>query len=135
MLYIALFFFFTNHKNNLEFQEILHLLVCDWLHSVWQNHFYVMLLHDQGYGFYSESTLQLWASRRFYAEFKTVKLNTLHPSEQHCITSRHPSISNICPEDVVIPSGFPSVSRRFELFRVASVPTSQQHFQALFSIR
>jgi hypothetical protein len=24
------------------------LLVCDWLHYVWQNHFYVMLLHYQG---------------------------------------------------------------------------------------
>jgi hypothetical protein len=26
----------------------LRMLVCDWLHFVWQKHFYVMLLHNQG---------------------------------------------------------------------------------------
>jgi hypothetical protein len=25
------------------------MLVCDWLHSVGQNHFYVMLIFNQGY--------------------------------------------------------------------------------------
>jgi len=36
---------------------------------------------------------------------------------------------------VVIPSGRPSVSKRFEEFKVASVWTPQQHVQTLISVR
>lgn len=53
------------------------LLVCDWLHSIGQNHFYVMLLIYQGCCLYSESTFQLCASRRFCVDFKTVKFKSL----------------------------------------------------------
>jgi hypothetical protein len=74
-----------------------HLLVCNWLHSVGQNHIYVMLLFKQGCCFYLESSCRLCASRRFCADFKIEKLNTLHPSERPCQLSglssvkRHPS--------------------------------------------
>jgi hypothetical protein len=43
--------------------------------------------------------------------------------------------SNIRSDDVVIPFGLPSVSRSFELFKVASIPTFQQHVRTPFSVR
>jgi hypothetical protein len=52
-----------------------HMLVCDWMHSVRQNHFYVMLLFNQGYCY--ESTLRLRASRRLYTKFKIVEFRSL----------------------------------------------------------
>jgi len=68
------------------------LLVCDWLHSVGQNHFYVMLLINQGYCLFSKSTFQFCASRRFCADFKTEKLNPLHPPRRPCQPSGHSSV-------------------------------------------
>jgi hypothetical protein len=44
-------------------------------------------------------------------------------------------LSNIRPDDVDIPFGLPSVSKSFELLRVASVQTSQQHVRTPFSVR
>jgi hypothetical protein len=67
-------------------------LVCDWLHSVGQNHFYVMLLINQGCCLYSESTFQLCVWRRFCAGFKTEKLNPFHPSRRPCQPSTHSSV-------------------------------------------
>jgi len=61
------------------------LLVCDWVHFVGQNHFYVILFINQGCCLYSESTFQLCASRRFCADFKTEKLNPLYPSESSSV--------------------------------------------------
>jgi hypothetical protein len=42
--------------------------------------------------FYSESTLQLWASRRLCAEFKSISLVPLHPSRRRGIPSGRSSI-------------------------------------------
>jgi len=94
-----------------------------------------MLLLVHGYCLYSESTYRLCASRRFYADFKTKKLDPSHPSGWPCITFGRSSVSNIHSDNVVISSGLPLVSRRFELFKVASVQTSQQHVRTLFSVR
>jgi hypothetical protein len=44
-----------------------------------------------------------------------------------------PSIT--CPDDENFPSGPSSVSRSYELFRVASVQTPQQHIRTPFSVR
>jgi len=49
--------------------------------------------------------------------------------------SRLSSVSNIRPDEAVIPSGCPSVSRSFELFKVASVRTFQQLVRTLVSVR
>jgi hypothetical protein len=54
------------------------LLVCDWLHSVGQNHFYVKLLFNQGCCCYSKSRIHYVLQRRFCTEFKTVKSDPLH---------------------------------------------------------
>jgi hypothetical protein len=43
--------------------------------------------------------------------------------------------SNIRPDDLVIPSVLPSKSRSFELFKVTSVQTSQQHVRTPFNVR
>jgi hypothetical protein len=42
--------------------------------------------------FYSESTLQLWASRRLYAEFKTISLVPVHPLGRRDILSGRSSV-------------------------------------------
>jgi len=34
------------------FSGLLQMLVCDWLHSVRQNHFYVMMLNKHGYYYF-----------------------------------------------------------------------------------
>jgi len=65
---------------------------------------------------YSESTLQLWSSRRFCEVFKEVYFSSLSAvrtmwySVRTLISQQHPS-------------GHPSVSRSFEQFKVASVRT------------
>jgi hypothetical protein len=112
-----------------------NVLVWDWLHSLWQNYFYVMLLHIQGCCFYSKSSIQICASKRLSVDFKTEKSDPKHPSRRPSITSGRSSVSNICPNDVVIPSGCPSVSKSFQLFKVAYVRMSQQHVRTLFSVQ
>jgi hypothetical protein len=67
-----------------EHDEVWKVLVCNWLHFVRQNHFYVMLLINQGCCLYSESICRLCVSRRFYAEFKTEKLNPLYLFGRPC---------------------------------------------------
>jgi hypothetical protein len=67
------------------------LLVCDWLHSIGQNQFCVMLLIYQGCCLYSKSSFKLCASRRFCVDFKTKKLNPFHPSGRPCQSSKHSS--------------------------------------------
>jgi hypothetical protein len=57
------------------------------------------------------------------------KSDPLFLSEWPSKVSGRSSVSNICPDDVAIPSRLPSVSRRFEQFNVASVRTSWQHVQ------
>jgi hypothetical protein len=96
------------------------LLVCDWLHSIKQNHFYVMLLHNQGCLLFQ--SLHLWkmvqdAQRRSYADFKSEKSDPKLPSGPHSHASR-------CP----------SMSRSFEQFKVAFVWTSQQCVRTLIKV-
>jgi len=55
------------------------LLVCDWLHSVGQNHFYVMILLNRLSIIFS-LLIQSHTSRRFCTDSKSDKSNPLHPS-------------------------------------------------------
>jgi hypothetical protein len=73
--------------------------------------------------FYSESKLQLWASRRLCEEFKSVSSVPLHPSGRCCILFGRSSVSNIRPDDENFSSGRPSVFRSFEQFKIASIWT------------
>jgi hypothetical protein len=73
-----------------------------------------MLLLDQEYYLYSESTCRLCASRKLCADFKTKKFDPLHPSERPCIMSERSLVNNIRPNDVRILSGLLSMSRNFE---------------------
>jgi len=57
------------------------MLVCDWLHSIGQNHFYVMMLLNRN------SVIQS-SSRRFCTVYKSEKLDPLHLSGQRDISSR-----------------------------------------------
>jgi hypothetical protein len=56
---------------------------------------------------------------RFCVDSDLEKLDPKHPSERPCKPSRRSSISNIRPDDENFPFGTPSVSRSFELFKVA----------------
>jgi hypothetical protein len=49
------------------------------------------------------------------------KSNPLFPFGRPSKASGRSSASNICPDDMGIPSGLPSVSRSFEQFKVASI--------------
>jgi hypothetical protein len=90
-----------------KFIKLYVLLVCDWLHSFWQNHFYVMLPFYQGCRFFQglhfRNVLQE-VQRRFYTDSKSEKSDPKLPFER-------PSHA----------SGRPSVSKSFELFKVSSV--------------
>jgi hypothetical protein len=68
------------------------LLVCDWLHSVRQNHFYVMMLIIQGCCFIQSLHFSFELQRRLCAEFKVVSTVPLQPSERHVILSRRSTI-------------------------------------------
>jgi hypothetical protein len=111
------------------------LLVCDWLHSIGKNHFYVMLLINHGCCLYSESSCRLCALRRLCADFKIEKLNPLYPSGRPCHPFGRSSIKQHLSGRCGYSVWTPSVSRSFELFKVASVWTSQQHVQTPFSVR
>jgi hypothetical protein len=90
-----------------------------------------MLLHNQGCSLFQSlhfrNVLQE-VQRRFCVDSKSKKLNPKHPSKLL-------SVINIHPDDMAIPFGCPSVSKSFELLKVASVRTSQQHVRALISVR
>jgi hypothetical protein len=60
---------------------------------------------------------------RFCADSYLEKSDPKLPSGRLSKASGRSSISNICLDDVAIPSGRPSVSRNFKLFKVASVRT------------
>jgi hypothetical protein len=59
------------------------LLVCNWVHSVGQNHFHVMLLFIRGLVIFRSLLFQRYVSRRFCIDFKSKKSDPLHPSGQH----------------------------------------------------
>jgi len=60
---------------------------------------------------------------RFCADFNSEKLDPKLPSRRLSKASGRSSVSNIRPDDLVIPSGRLLVSRNFELFKIASVLT------------
>jgi hypothetical protein len=105
------------------------LLVCNWLHSVGQNHFFVMMLLNR------DSAIQS-ASRRFCTVYKSEKSNPLQPSGQHDIPSGRPTVQSIIrPNDENFPSGPFSVSRSFKLLQLAFIGTFQQHVGTTLSVR
>jgi hypothetical protein len=55
------------------------LLVCNWLHSVRQNHFHVMILFKQGFSYFQSLLIQSF-SRRFQTVSMSEKSDPLHPS-------------------------------------------------------
>jgi hypothetical protein len=92
-----------------------------WLHSVGQNHLYVMLLLSQGCCFIQSllfSYVLQEDSVKFLRKFISVPCQ---PSGRSGIPSGHSLVSNIHPDDENFPSGRPSVSRSFEQFKVASI--------------
>jgi hypothetical protein len=105
------------------------LLVCNWLHSIGQNHFFVKMLLNR------DSAIQS-ASRRFCTIYKSEKLNPLQPSERRDIPFGRPTVQSIIrPDDEKFPPRPSSVSKSFELLQLASVRMFQQHVQTTLSVR
>jgi hypothetical protein len=105
------------------------LLVCNWLHFVGQNHFYVMMHLNR------DSAIQR-SSRRFCIVYKSDKSDPLQPSRRRDIPSGRPTVQSIiCSDDENFPSGPSSVSRSFELFQLASVQTFQQYVRTTLGVR
>jgi hypothetical protein len=71
---------------------------------------------------------------RFCADSNSEKLDPLVQSRRPSKVSGHSLVSNIRSDGVAIPSGSLSVSRRFELFNLASIRMFQQHVQTLFRV-
>jgi hypothetical protein len=104
-------------------------LVCNWLHSVGQNQFFVMMFLNR------YSAIQN-VSRRFCTVYKSEKSDPLQPSGRRDIPSGRPIVQSIIrPDDENFPSEPPSVSRIFELLQLASVRTFQQHIRTTLSVR
>jgi len=105
------------------------LLVCNWLHSVGQNHFYIMMHLNR------DSTIQK-SSRRFCSIYKSEKSNPLQPFGRHDIPSRHPTVQSIIRlDDKNFWSRPSSMSSSFELLQLASIRTFQQHDRTPLSVR
>jgi hypothetical protein len=104
-------------------------LVCNWLHSVGQNHFFVMMLLNR------DSVIQS-ASIRFCTIYKSKKLDPLQPSRRRDIPSGRPTVQGIIrPDDENFLSEPSSVSRSFEQLQLASVWMFQQHIRTTLSVR
>jgi len=69
------------------------LLVCDWLHYVGQNHFYVMMHLNR------DSAIQS-SSRRFCTVYNSVKSDPLQPFRRRDISSGRPTIQSIIRPDL-----------------------------------
>jgi hypothetical protein len=96
-------------------------IVCNWPHSVGQNHFYVMMLFNR------DSAIQS-ASRRFCTIWKSKNLIPCQPSGRCVIPSKRLAVHNIILLDDENFSSRPSsVSRSFKLLQVAFVRTFLQH--------
>jgi len=88
-----------------------------------QNHFYVMLFLSQGCCFIQSllfSYVLQEDSMKFSRKFILVPCQ---PSGRRGIPAGRSSVSNIRPDEENFPSGPPSVSRSFELFKVEYVRT------------
>jgi hypothetical protein len=111
------------------------MLVCDWLHSVGQNHFYVMMLIIQGCCFIQSLHLSYELQEGSMQDFKQCSSVPLHPSGRRGIPFEHSSIKAssvrttrsfhlkvpLCPEasncSRLHPSGRPSnTSGLFSMF-------------------
>jgi hypothetical protein len=99
------------------------LLVCNWPHSVGQNHFFVMMLLNR------DSAIQS-ASRRCCTIYKSEKSDPLQPFERCDISSGRPTVQSIIHSN---DENFPS--RSLELLQLASVRTFQQHVRTTLSVR
>jgi hypothetical protein len=95
-------------------------LVYNWLHSVGQNHFHVMLL------FIRDSII-------FRALF--LEDSAQIPIQRNRIPCIRSDDMIFRPDDENFPSEPSFVSRSFELFQVESVRTSQQHVRTSFSVQ
>lgn len=105
------------------------MLVCNWLHYVGQNDFFVMMLLNRDSAIPS-------ASRGFCTVYKSEKSDPLQLSGRRDIPSRRPTVQSIIiPDNENFPSRPSSVLRSFELFQLASVRTFQQHVQTTLSVR
>jgi hypothetical protein len=104
-------------------------LVCNWLHSVGQNHFFVMMHLNMDSAIPS-------SSRRFCTIYKPEKLDPLQPSRQHNIPFGCPTVQSIIRLDNKnFHSGPSSMSRSFKLFQLASARMFQQHVRTTLSVR
>jgi hypothetical protein len=115
------------------------LLVCNWPHSVGQNHFFVNML------FIRDSAIQK-CSRRFCTVSKSENSVPCQPSGRRVIPSGRLAVQCINRPDAhhtkassVRRCGFPSepssMSRSFELLQLASVRTFQQPIRMTLSVR
>jgi hypothetical protein len=107
------------------------MLVCNCLHSVGQNHFYVMMHLN------SDSAIQR-TSRRFCTS--TSQRNRIPNSRLDNVIYRPDTqlskASLVRTEnDKNFPSGPSSVSRSFELLQLASVQTFQQYVRTTLSVQ
>jgi hypothetical protein len=104
-------------------------LVCNWLHSVGQNHFYVMM-------HLNKNSATQRSSRGFCTVYKSEKSDPLQLSRGRDIPSGRPTIQSIIrPDNENFPSRPSSVSRSVELLQLASVRTFQQHVRTTLSVR
>jgi len=70
------------------------MLLCNWPHSVGQNHFVVKMLFNR------DSTIQS-TSRRFYAYYKSKNLIPCQPSGRRVIPSGRPAVQSFSLSDDV----------------------------------
>jgi len=107
----------------------IHLLVCNWPHSVGQNHFIVKMF------FIRDSAIQKY-SRRFCTVCKSRKsgslpaVRTTSHTLRTLIRLKHHSSGRRG-----FPSGLSSLSRSFELLQLASVRTIQQPVRTILNVR
>jgi hypothetical protein len=71
---------------------------------------------------------------RFCVDSNSEKSNPIFPSGRPSKVSTRSSVSNICLDDVAIPSGVPSMSWRFKQFKFAYVWMSWQRVRTLFRV-
>jgi hypothetical protein len=84
-----------------------------WLHSVGQNHFYVMLLLSQGCCFIQSLLFS------YVLQKDSVKFSRLYLSSLSAVRTTWYSVRTLISQQH--PSGRPSMSRSFEQFKVSSV--------------
>jgi hypothetical protein len=111
------------------------LLVCDWLYSVGQNHFYVMMLIIQGC-FYIQSLTSVMFFKKTLCRSQDSEVQSLASvrTTWYSVQMLIYQASSVQTTRTFRPD-LPYVSRSFELFSVASVRTSKQHVRTPFSVR